>query len=854
MPINNMTRRLFIMTTTAATATAARAARAAAPGAGTAPDNEFIRVAPDGFSFESAETGQPFVPFGANFVLTAKRHLNMFGPHYDAELYGRVLDAGQALGINVLKVFLPIASVLPDPQAPGEARVADGYLDHLDAFLAMCRKRSIRAVVTLSEWRGSSLEWWRDGGQYFGRRPWQTTPGIDSIAVIQRFWQVLCARLRDNPTVFAYTPCVEWTCPGRNFVSWKEYTGYIPGEIALWHWRRWLIGKYGDLDALNTAWDAAYAPLEDVPLPSYDYDREAGHYLDPHVRILDYQNFREWTTLRYFRPQIATIRSADPNHMVTISNHMRSWNLGEGDARHFLGYTPAEEADLVDYFTLHANYDVKDLADGRGVEEVVHEVEILSRFTRAQHDKPVILEEFNFATETPEQTAANQAAIVRGTVGALSGWMTWYLQYPDGARTADSAHRSAWIDDQCNPTPWGETARALAAELRSAGLSRTPAARTVALDRATDLVPCEDTPLLRSYTEYDACQQPSDFTIPHEVDLDILLHGDRALLCAPVVSASLRPYRHSVAMEGGRAWWERDLDDLKAIGFDTVWISHVMPTFSVPRDEDQLAVLLDLCQERGMRAIVGMGCRPGWYDRLDAADEIAYCRGNIEKLAERHGAHPAFFAWYVPHEIYMCWDGMADYVAELYPAVVSAAKEAAPGKPVTLSPFFLLDKDQIFGSYRYAEPEEYQAYWTGLIKRSGFDIIMLQDSGEHFSYVTNAQRRPFFAAMQAACAAGGARLWGNVEVAEYVFPSIDEFLERYGRVHHAKVKELPWRAVPIPRLEGKLRLAAAYCENIVSWGYYQFGRPHLSDAAAAWYKAYRDYAQRIRANDEEERA
>ena len=53
------------------------------------------------------------------------------------------------------------------------------------------------------------------------------------------------------------------------------------------------------------------------------------------------------------------------------------------------------------------------------------------------------------------------------------------------------------------------------------------------------------------------------------------------------------------------------------------------------------------------------------------------------------------------------------------------------------------------------------------IRRSGADIIMLQDSGEHFSYVTNKQRRPFFDAMHQACRASSAKLWGNVEVAEW---------------------------------------------------------------------------------------
>ena len=99
--------------------------------------------------------------------------------------------------------------------------------------------------------------------------------------------------------------------------------------------------------------------------------------------------------------------------------------------------------------------------------------------------------------------------------------------------------------------------------------------------------------------------------------------------------------------------------------------------------------------------------------------------------------------------------------------------------------------------------------------------------------------------MQAACRAAGARFWANVEVAEGVCPSIDEYRRLYGRVHHTQAKGLPWRAVPIDRLASKLRLAAEYCERIVSWGYFQHGRPVLGPEASAWYEGYRRYYESI---------
>ena len=140
------------------------------------------------------------------------------------------------------------------------------------------------------------------------------------------------------------------------------------------------------------------------------------------------------------------------------------------------------------------------------------------------------------------------------------------------------------------------------------------------------------------------------------------------------------------------------------------------------------------------------------------------------------------------------------------------------------------------------EPDDYSQYWAALIHRAGLDIVMLQDSGEHFSYVTNEMRRPFFQAMQRACREGGAQLWGNVEVAEFDCPSKEEFVRRYGKIHHSAVKNAPWRPVRLPRLREKLELAAEYCQDIVTWGYQEFCRPLLGEAAKNWYAAYKTYA------------
>jgi hypothetical protein len=292
--------------------------------------------------------------------------------------------------------------------------------------------------------------------------------------------------------------------------------------------------------------------------------------------------------------------------------------------------------------------------------------------------------------------------------------------------------------------------------------------------------------------------------------------------------------------------WRDELDQQAKIGFDLLWLVNAPAALASEKEAKLLSDLMDLCAKRKVKVILDTGSSGMWYASIDLNKELKMCGENIDRIGERLGKHPAFFAWYVPHETYWCWPGeWNDYIHALYAGLVERCKKAA-SLPVTVSPFFILDRDKIFGDFRYVEPDEYERYWAEIVRKSGFDIVMLQDSGEHFSYVTNDMRRPFFKAMQSACRASGAKFWGNVETAEFDCPSKDEYVRRYGKVHHSTVKNAPWRPVPIGRLREKLELACQYCTDIVTWGYREYCRPELGEAAAKWYSDYRAYYRRAR--------
>ncbi|UCH33351.1 MAG: beta-galactosidase [Armatimonadota bacterium] len=481
--------------------------------ASSAPQDEFIRVAPDRWTFETAQSRQRFIPWGTNFVLHDRKYLDMFGPQvYDRALYDRALSRMENLNINLVKVFLPIAKVLPDPQGPREARLAPGYLDNVDDFLELARQHQIRVVLSLAEWGGNEIKWWHEGGEYFGRSPWKSD-GVDSLVVLESFWTQVATRLRDNPTLFSYEPCVEWTLPSYN-LTWRppdEPWGPVVTEPAMWYWRRWAVARHGSLDALNRAWGTTFTSVDEIGVCDYAYDFGAHRYVDPAAKIMDYQDFREWASYRYFKPQIEAIRRADPNHMVAIANHMRPpGSLWEGAAQYFSGLSEPEQSDLVDYMTHHDNHDASEVK-GSDYAALVRGVTVRLRACLAGRPMPVILEEFSLDSQDPEQVAGACSDMVRATVGSCSGWMVWYFQH------WDDGNPTGLVDGEMQPTAWGRAFSRLGGPsglVHSSDLSWHESKQVIALDREAELVPTRMGMIGQVLAEWDNYEHPVGFRWP----------------------------------------------------------------------------------------------------------------------------------------------------------------------------------------------------------------------------------------------------------------------------------------------------------------------------------------------------
>ena len=175
---------------------------------------ERIKVSADGWNFEGVETGARMVPFGANFVFNYgedKRSLDIMTTHGTGSPMSSAGDSRwrQQCNMNLMKVFLPIPALLPDPQANESIRFADmtpSIWERLDFLFDVARETGVYITLSLAEWGMGGSKWFHDGGDSSAApkpMPW-THSGSSEICGSR-----LAKRLKDEPALFSYNLAVE---------------------------------------------------------------------------------------------------------------------------------------------------------------------------------------------------------------------------------------------------------------------------------------------------------------------------------------------------------------------------------------------------------------------------------------------------------------------------------------------------------------------------------------------------------------------------------------------------------------------------------------------------------------------
>ncbi len=306
----------------------------------------------------------------------------------------------------------------------------------------------------------------------------------------------------------------------------------------------------------------------------------------------------------------------------------------------------------------------------------------------------------------------------------------------------------------------------------------------------------------------------------------------------------------------GALWWinpERDgprlvelLDAMDAVGMNVLWLFGTMP-LAANADDTLLERIFAEADRRKWRVIIETSWVHEWYSDWDIAALKEINRRHVAAVTRRYAHHASFYGWYINYEIYMEWDEKSRKIRELYNENGRITRQATPKAKLTISPFYLADKEQIRAPFRYATPAESEAWWTETIRQAGIDIVMLQDSGAvHCECVSLRERAAFFAAMERACKANRAELWGNVETVEHRARDWQEYARRL-KEHRDAGMEYPW-SFDMQRNAAKLDLASRFSSNLVTWGW-EYWNPiapqrKIGDSVAN-YEAYKDYYRRI---------
>jgi endo-1,4-beta-mannosidase len=390
-----------------------------------------VRVAPDGRGFVTA-SGEPWVAFGVNYFRPGTGWAPQVWKQFDAEATRRDFARLKELGGNCVRVFLTYGSFYPEP-----GRLAPEGLAKFDRFLELAEEAGIYVHPTGPDhWEG--LPDWARGDRI----------ADDTVlAALEDFWRRFALRYRGRNALFAYDllnePEVRWDSPAMQA-----------------KWPVWLRQKYGTVEQLAAAWqrDAATLAFDSIPVPA----REVG----PGRELADYQSFREEIADTWTRRQVAAIKAADPEALVTVGLIQWSVPLNIAGAWHYSAFRPARQAPWLDFMEIHfypfANgfYEYREEDEPRNLaylEAVVREV--------APFRKPVIIAEFGwygggrptinngahpFASE--EQQARWLRRAVETTAGLAHGWLNWSFHDHPGARdvtefigllTADGREKAA---------------------------------------------------------------------------------------------------------------------------------------------------------------------------------------------------------------------------------------------------------------------------------------------------------------------------------------------------------------------------------------------------------------------------
>lgn len=420
-----------------------------------------VRVAPDGRTFVTA-AGQPFVPLGVNYYRPGTGWAPQVWKQFDAEATRRDFARMNELGVNCVRVFLSYGSFCLEA-----GKLLTNGLAKFDQFLALAEEAGLYVHPTgLDHWEGLA--------------PWARADRIadeQNLRALEAFWTQFAARYRGRSVLFAYDlrnePEVQWITP-----ALRE------------KWNRWLETKYTSAAQLAQAWHLTNDPprLGDVPVP-HPNDAPGDR------QLLDYQAFREDVADEWTRRQVAALKAADPDALVTVG--LIQWSVPAllPGIQHYAAFRPERQARFLDFLEIHFYPLANGAYEYRSAEDETRNLAYLESVVRevARPGKPVVIAEFGWygggkptfdqgrhPAATEEQQAQWCRRLIETTEGLAVGWLNW--GFYDQPEATDCSQLTGLLTAAGQLKAWGREFQQQAARLKHKALPPAPLGSRPALD------------------------------------------------------------------------------------------------------------------------------------------------------------------------------------------------------------------------------------------------------------------------------------------------------------------------------------------------------------------------------------
>ncbi len=423
-------------------------------------ENEFIKVDPKGTQRFVYPDGSYYTPIGVNYFCRGTGWApHIWYDHHTME-FDRDFSRMQALGINTIRVFTSIATLVPELYTINETTL--GYIREMLEYAA---KYDIRVIFSgLSFWDGAPA-WMNDlspeDKYYF--------TGDKMLAQLAFGWYHLARTCAPYSSLFSYDlqnePFLDWDQPG----------------VKKWH----------DYCIMRGAEDGVSPEIAALLMANKDAIPDGSSYDGNPALILEYQRYRNVMCRRYIKTCTDAIRAADGNHMISIGLHQRSFPTDVGSPAGYASFDPRAIGDLLDYVSIHFYPfdDTMDIADdldspegrvlgGKNFKKCVNQM--CAHINYCDIGKPVVLEEYGlygggvapgFSWRKPFKYLPQSASadwaneVIRRNRMRCSGFLIW--GFDDAPDQGDPTRYQGLYDDEGNIKELGKIYPTLIAETRA---------------------------------------------------------------------------------------------------------------------------------------------------------------------------------------------------------------------------------------------------------------------------------------------------------------------------------------------------------------------------------------------------